>query len=168
MEVIIKVTKAINTDNMLVNVIQFIGLSLLMLVTGVFWGTWLSLSRSIEEISAETFLENGRWFIKNLARPMQILMPLTILVMILGMLVYPDKSESGFYLNMLAFILFIATLLITLIVEVPIDRKIEIWTVSTLPVNWMALRHKWQKYHTLRTFICIASFLLFAAGILFH
>ena len=153
---------------MLVNIIQFTGISLLMLVTGVFWGTWFSLSRSIERISAETFLENGRWFIKNLARPMQILMPLTILVMILGILVYPDKSASGFYLDMIAFILFIAALLITLIVEVPIDRQIKGWTISTLPVNWTGLRHKWQKYHTLRTFICIASFLLFAASVIFY
>jgi len=155
-------------QHVLVNIIQFTGISLLMLVTGVFWGTWFSLSRSIERISAETFLENGRWFIKNLARPMQILMPLTILVMILGIFVYPDKRTSGFYLNLIAFVLFIATLLITLIVEVPIDRQIQGWTISTLPVNWMILRHKWQRYHTLRTFICIASFLLFAVSVVFY
>lgn len=151
-----------------ISIIQFISLFLLMLVSGVFWGTGFSLSRSIEKLSAATFIENGKAFIKNLAMPMRILLPLTILFMLIGMWVYPDKNITGFYLNAGALLLIIMTLFITLIVEVPIDNQIKTWNTDTLPENWNVLRHRWQVFHTLRTFICIGSFLLLLASVLFY
>ncbi|MGH2644890.1 MAG: anthrone oxygenase family protein [Chitinophagaceae bacterium] len=148
-------------------IIQFISLVLLMLVTGIFWGTWFSLSRSIERISPESFLENGQIFIKNLAVPMRILMPLTILFIIVSTVFYPYKVSTGFYLTLISLVLIIITLLITLLVEVPIDNQIKNWTIETLPADWESLRSKWQSFHTIRTFTSIGSFVLLLAGILF-
>ena len=149
-------------------IVQFISLVLLLLVTGVFWGTWFSLSRSIEKTTPTTFLENGKLIIKNLALPMAFMMPLTILFMFVGLWLYPIPGTSGFYLNVISFILIIITLLITVLVEVPIDNQIKRWTVSTLPAEWEALRSKWQLYHTIRTFTSIGSFLLLLFTILFY
>lgn len=149
-------------------IVQFISLILLLLVTGIFWGTWFSLSRSIEKTTPATFLENGKIIIKNLAVPMRIMMPLTILLMLAGLWLYPMTGTSGFYLNVISFILIIITLLITVLIEVPIDNQIKRWTVSTLPADWKALRSKWQLYHTIRTFTSIASFGLLLFSILFY
>jgi uncharacterized membrane protein len=149
-------------------IVEFISLVLLLLVTGVFWGTWFSLSRSIEKTTPATFLENGKLIIKNLALPMAIMMPLTILLMFVGLWLYPIRGTTGFYLNVISFILIIITLLITVLIEVPIDNQIKRWTVSTLPAEWKALRSKWQLYHTIRTFTSIGSFLLLLFTILFY
>lgn len=149
------------------NIIQFIALILLMLITGIFWGTWFSLSRSIEKISPESFLENGRIFIKNLAIPMRILMPLTILFMIASTILSGLKEAGGFYLDIISLTLIILTLLITLLVEVPIDNQIKTWTASTLPADWESLRSKWQLFHTIRTFTSIGSFIFLLASVLF-
>ena len=43
--------------------VQFLTLLLFSLVTGVFWGTWFSLSRSMAAITPGTFLEVGRLMI---------------------------------------------------------------------------------------------------------
>ena len=51
----------------MIKAVQFVTLLLFSLVTGVFWGTWLSLSRSIAGITPGTFLEVGRLMIANLA-----------------------------------------------------------------------------------------------------
>lgn len=150
-----------------IHIIQFPALILLMLVTGIFWGTWFSLSRSIAHLSAETFIENGRVFIKNLAKPMRFIMPLTILFVIACTLFYPDKASLGFSAVIISLALIITTLLITLIVEVPIDNQIKKWTVSTLPPDWRLLRSKWQLFHTIRTFTSIGSFILLLASALF-
>ena len=149
-------------------IVQFISLVLLLLVTGVFWGTWFSLSRSIEKTTPATFLENGKLIIKNLALPMAIMMPLAILFMFIGLWLYPITGTIGFYLNVISFILIIITLLITVLVEVPIDNQIKRWTVSALPDEWEALRSKWQLYHTIRTFTSLGSFLLLLFSILFY
>ena len=45
--------------------IQFMALLLLMLVTGVFWGTWFSLSRSMEVFSAAEFIHIGKTIIEK-------------------------------------------------------------------------------------------------------
>ena len=54
---------------------HFINIFLAALVTGVFWGPWLGLSRSIESFSPEVFLAIGQRMIGNLAPVMPILMP---------------------------------------------------------------------------------------------
>lgn len=152
----------------MITVIWYISLVLLMLVTGVFWGTWFSLSRSMEKISPENFLENGKIMIRNLAWPMRVLMPLTILFMIIDLWSYPLKSVGGFYLTIASFVLLVVTLLITVAVEVPIDNKIKYWTASALPDGWKNVRAKWQRYHTLRTFTALGSFCLLLAAVLFY
>lgn len=99
---------------------------------------------------------------------MRILIPLTILFMIAGTVLYPFKNSSGLYLNIASLMLVILALLITVLVEVPIDNQIKKWKITALPENWQNLRTKWQFYHTLRTFACMGSFLLLLAGTLFY
>jgi len=41
-------------------IIIFCSLFLLMLITGVFWGTWFTLTRSIESFPAEEFIHIGK------------------------------------------------------------------------------------------------------------
>ena len=40
-----------------------------MLITGVFWGTWFTLTRSIESFSSEEFVHIGKVIIANVAVP---------------------------------------------------------------------------------------------------
>src|SRR6266487_4169363 len=138
--------------------IDFAGLFLLALVTGVFWGTWFTLTRSIETFSAAEFIHIGKTIIANVAWPMRILMPSSIFFMILSAWLYPEKRSPGFYFSLAACFLIIIALLITLLVEVPIDNQIKTWTTLTVPVGWEAIRDRWQFFHTARTFVSLASF----------
>src|SRR4030095_2744347 len=58
---------------------QFINILLSALVTGVFWGTWLGLVRSMASLTPETFLAVGHAMIGNLGTIMAILMPAALL-----------------------------------------------------------------------------------------
>ena len=62
--------------------------------------------------------------------------------------------------------LMLATLLITLLVEVPIDNDIRRWTVETLPVDWESKRLTWKHFHALRTLTSVAALSAFLWGIL--
>jgi uncharacterized membrane protein len=151
---------------MKLKIIQFVALFLLMLVTGVFWGTWFSLSRSIESFSAAEFIHIGKVIIENLAFPMKIIMPACIVFMIIATWIYPHKKSAGFYLSVVALILIIITLYITVGIEVPIDNQIKQWTASTVPLNWETIRIRWQFFHTLRTVTSLASFACFTSSVL--
>ena len=146
---------------------NFVALFLLALVAGVFWGTWFTLTRSIETFSPAEFIHIGKTIIANVAWPMRILMPACILFMLLSAWIYLEKKSPEFFLSVAACLLIIIALLITLLVEVPIDNQIKMWTAETIPSDWGAIRGRWQCFHTARTFVSLASFGSLAIAIIF-
>lgn len=133
-----------------------------MLITGVFWGTWFTLTRTFEVFSAPEFIHIGKVIIHNVAEPMRIIMPAGIILNLLSIWFYPDKNSSNFYLAILACVFFIIALLITLKVLVPYDNEIKVWTSETLPSNWENIRMNWKTFHTLRTFSSLTGFACFS------
>ncbi len=146
--------------------IHFIALLLLMVVTGVFWGTWFTLTRSLDAFAIDEFIHIGKVIIANVAMPMRLIMPACILCMLLSLWFYQPKKSTGFYLNAAACVLIIVTLIITLGVLVPIDNEIKLWTAATAPANQDEIRLTWQNFHGYRTFTSLASFALFSLSII--
>ncbi len=146
--------------------LQFIALFLLLLVTGVFWGPWLALHRSLHVFTKAEFLKITKTLADNLGRPMQVLLPLCILFMLLCLAFFPDKSATGFYLLMASFCCLLLTLIVTLTTELPIVNKIKTWTLETAPPNWEAIRDKWVRCHALRVFPALAAIALFLLVVL--
>jgi uncharacterized membrane protein len=147
---------------------RFVHLFLFALVVGVFWGTWFSLSRSIAAVTPPTFLEVGHTMIANLGGPMAVLMPATLLSALPVLASLYRQHRRGFYLMLVGSGLLVVSLLITLTVNVPIDRAIDRWTVQTLPPDWSTSRDRWQAYHTLRTLASLAGFGCALAAILWN
>lgn len=142
-------------------------LILVMLVTGVFWGTWFTLTRSLSEFPPDNFIRIGKTIIANVAWPMRILMPVTLIV--LGWLCLSTrKLRPSFYFFLTALILMVITLIITVGIEVPIDNQIKTWTPETLPSHWTELRSTWDRFHTLRTITSILSFVSLSVGVILN
>jgi uncharacterized membrane protein len=131
---------------------------LFALVMGVFWGTWFSLSRTMSQLSADTFLAVGHEMIQNLAVPMAILLPLALLsaLVTLALLWRGGRAAARWWL-LAGLLLMVAALVITLAVEVPIDNQINTWTAATLPGDWRSIQTRWELFHTIRTFLSIAA-----------
>ena len=133
-------------------------LVLFALVMGVFWGTWFSLSRTMDQLSGETFVAVGHQMIQNLGAPMAILLPLALLSALVTLaLLWPGRDTAAFRWLLAGFLLMVAALVITLALEVPIDNKIETWTAATLPGDWRSIQSRWELWHTVRTFASIAA-----------
>src|SRR5262245_39550289 len=97
----------------------FVHVFLFALVVGVFWGTWFSLSRSIDAITAPTFLEVGHTMIANLGGPMAVLMPTTLLSAAPVLFVlYRLHRRASFSLMLVGVGLLVVALVITLSVNV--------------------------------------------------
>jgi uncharacterized membrane protein len=146
--------------------VEFSALMLAALVMGVFWGTWFTLTRSIHHFSPGEFIHIGKTIIANVAVPMSIIMPVTLLLQLIAALLVRKVNRTSFQLYNAAFVLMIVTLIITVAVEVPIDNKIKSWTEATIPANWESLRHTWDQFHTFRTLTSIASVGFFAWGMI--
>src|SRR5262245_64199663 len=99
--------------------VQFLTLLLFSLVTGVFWGTWFSLSRSMASITPGTFLEVGRLMIANLGGPMSVLMPMALLsALVLCLLLFRGRQIRASLFSTAELVLMALDLVITLVVNV--------------------------------------------------
>jgi uncharacterized membrane protein len=137
---------------------QAITIVLFALVMGVFWGTWFSLSRTMSQLSGETFVAVGHEMIQNLGVPMAILLPLALLSALVTLaLLWRAARAAAFWWLLAGFLLMVAALVITLAVEVPIDNQIKDWTAATLPGDWRSIQSRWELFHTIRTFLSIAA-----------
>jgi len=141
----------------IVRLVQFLSSFLLVLVVGSLWGTWFALSRSIDALSPQTFLEVGHAMIGNFAPVMPILMPAALLVTLLAGILLLRVSRAAAYLTLAGFLLFTAVTLVTVLGNVPIDIQIAAWTPATLPPDWAETRDRWELLHTLRTFLSLAG-----------
>ena len=139
-------------------VAQVITIVLFALVMGVFWGTWFSLSRTMSQLSPETFLAVGHEMIQNLGTPMAILLPFALLSALITLVLARQEGHAAAFRWVAAgFLLMVAALVITLAVEVPIDNRIQTWTAATLPADWRSIQSRWELWHTIRTFASIAA-----------
>jgi uncharacterized membrane protein len=144
-----------------------LSLILVMLVTGVFWGTWFTLTRSLDTFPPDNFIRIGKTIISNVAWPMRVLMPLT-LITLLWLCLITIKQRPSIYFFVASFLLMTVTFIITVGIEVPIDNMIKTWTAETLPGNWTELRSRWDTFHTLRTFTSIMAFVSITVGVVYE
>jgi len=152
---------------MYTQLIQFVALFLLMMVTCIFWGPWLSLHRSMKTFTKDEFIHIVKVMAANLAIPMRIIMPLCILFISLSVVFYQQKDSFGFYMIITSLCLSIVALLVTILVEVPIVNQIKQWTTASIPTDVETIQDRWLKFHVIRTFASLASFACFAASVLF-
>jgi uncharacterized membrane protein len=137
---------------------QAVTIVLFALVMGVFWGTWFSLSRTMDQLSGETFVAVGHQMIQNLGVPMAILLPLSLVsALVTLVLLWRDRNTVAFWWLAAGFALMVVALVATLAVEVPIDNQIQDWTVATLPGDWRSIQSRWELWHTIRTFTSIGA-----------
>lgn len=146
---------------------ELVSTFLCALVAGVFWGPWLGLSRSIKTFSGDEFLAIGHRMIRNLAPVMPFLMSAAILSIVAVLVLSFHEFRRTFYTTLAGFVLFVVALLVTLIVEVPIDNRIKMWTAATLPDNWRQLRDRWEVFHALRTAATIGGLFFLLIGAIF-
>jgi uncharacterized membrane protein len=148
-------------------ILQLVSVMLFALVAGVFWGTWFSLSRSMDVISAATFLEVGKIMIANLGRPMSLLLPASILSAVPIIYIrYRRGESSAFILAVVAVALMLAAMTVTLLVNVPLDDRFAEWTMATLPADWRDSRGRWEFYHGMRTLLSIAALACLVGSVL--
>ena len=130
--------------------VQLVGILLVTLVVGVYWGPWVALTRTIARLDVEIFLPLVKQLNANLAGLMTVLVPLALLGQAGMLLVDFGRGALPFTLAAIALLLFIVTVAVTVLTEVPIVKHVVTWEVETVPTNWRELRDRWVSFHLLR------------------
>ena len=152
---------------MTLKLFELINVVLLILVSGMYWGPWLALTRSIATFEPDVFLAIVQRLNRNMEPLMTVLMPVALLSTLPVLLLSYGNRPATFYLTLLGFLLFVVTLLVTALVEVPIVKQIVTWTASTLPDNWRQLRDRWGAFHYARIVPSLVGLVLILVGAIF-
>ena len=140
---------------------ELLNILLSALVTGVFWGPWVGLTRSIATFEPVAFLAVGHRLNLNLGPLMTVLMPVALLSAVPTLVLGPRLT---FVLTLAGVALYVVALIVTVTIEVPIANRIKSWTVSTLPDNWQRQRDKWASVHIVRVVTGIVGLGALVAG----
>jgi len=150
----------------MLNYVQYAALLSLFLVVGVFWGIWLSLSRSYDQFSIPELHSLAKVMMPNLAMPMRFLSCLTILLMSATAYFILSKMSKEFYFALASIVLVLTSLLITILIEVPINNQVLTWTITSAPDNWKEIMIRWIAFNRIRTIAAVLSFVFFITAIL--
>lgn len=155
-----------NSLKLMNKLIQYLALFLLLLVTGVYWGPWLGLHRSLDAFSPAELIHLSQVLAQNLGGSMGLLLPACIGLLALSAWGYPDKRSKNFYLILLSIGFVIASLGISVGIEKPIVDQMKVWTDTTVPADWGQLRDKWVYFTVVRMLTGLLAFLLFSAAVM--
>ena len=103
--------------------VQLVGILLVTLVVGVYWGPWIALTRSIARLDLEVFLPVVKQLNANLAALMTVLVPVALLGQIGLLIVDYAGGALQFTLAAAAFMLFVVTVVVTVLIEA--DRQAD-------------------------------------------
>src|SRR5450432_3477937 len=94
---------------------ELISIVLLTLVSGMYWGPWLALSRSMATFDPEVFLPIVDRMNRNMAPLMTVLMPVALLSTVPVLVLTYREGPETFFLTLTALLLFVLTLLVTVL-----------------------------------------------------
>jgi hypothetical protein len=152
---------------MALTIVSFISILLCALLFGVFWGPWLALSRSMATFTPAVFIAITHRMDRNLGSLLTFLMPVALLSIVPVLILSFSVSTLTFVLAACALALFIMTLLVTMLIEVPIVTKIRDWQLDALPPDWAAQRDRWVTFHLFRVIGGFAGLAMLLAAALF-
>jgi hypothetical protein len=134
----------------IVEVVQFVALILTALVMGVHFGTWLTERPLRMTHSGALFIEVHQGRDRVVARVMPILGSLALVFLALG--VFSMRTvPTAIAVSLAGLVLCIGDMLVTVIVNVPINRQVQSWQPDAPPAEWERLRDRWEKFHSIRS-----------------
>ncbi len=141
--------------------VAIVSLSALGLLAGMMLGIFIAgyAARGLPEESwTRRFQLENRLFTKT--------MPPSLMLPLLGLIAsVPLTRDAVRSLFAVAAVLTAIVLVITIVLEVPINRHIASWTAGAAPANWAAVRDRWLWNHLARTGVGVLAFLCAAAAL---
>jgi anthrone oxygenase-like protein len=144
-------------------VLQLLVLLFASLATGGLLVNWIGLGRAMARLSTSTYIE----FHQATNRTFDPYMPIVVLGAILGgvvlALLSPGiRSPSG-VLALFGLCCYAAGLFVSVTRCVPINKKVEHWSINSPPDNLTVVRERWLRFHVARTLLSVpglASYIL--------
>ncbi len=137
---------------------EFVALLLAALSAGVFFGTRAALGPSTKSFTPRTYVEVQQATVRNLRPVMGALLPGAVAAnLALVALRARARRSPAFALTLAGLLTQLAALVITALVELPLNARVLTWVPDEPPAGWEAARDRWAAAHTARTAAAVAG-----------
>jgi hypothetical protein len=140
-------------------------LGLFCLALGAGIGVEITLNNGVlRALPATTFVPLHHRRGRAHARLMPLLVTLALLAT-LGVALSWGEQSARLWLTLASGLAILVVIAVTLVVEVPLNRRIQRWRPDAPPDNWRTLRDRWMRSNDLRTVVAVAALALLVAGV---
>lgn len=131
-------------------------LALTGVLTGIYWSVEIH-DRRIEALTAPQYMAMHQMRDATFARVMPVF-GLGTLFLVITCVAFALAPGWPRWLGAVAVILLVADIIFTIRRQLPVNREIQSWTESTIPVDWRSARDLWASQHRTRLVLCTAAY----------
>jgi uncharacterized membrane protein len=148
----------------MVKVARFVNLVLAGLLAGNEFGSWVALHPSLEKLSTPERIRAEQ----EVTRRYSAIMPVWMLSVIVSCLsvVALSRKGPGFLPTLAGTVCFVGMLASTLVGNVPINNRVLEISPETDQEEFVELRERWDRLHTLRVVLNVAGLAFLCLGAL--
>jgi hypothetical protein len=144
---------------MLLNLARFFQLLLTGLYTGLLFGDRLGVTPIRPKLPAAAFVLYQQELHLRFGKLMPVLLAGSLLAGVVSLVLLRRNYRSReFIFTMIAVVCTVCVVILTRLINVPINETLMTWQVSSPPENVMQLWAPWEGSHTIRTVIAVLGF----------
>jgi uncharacterized membrane protein len=151
---------------MALKIVRFANLVLAGLLTGNEFGSWAAVHPALSNLPAPAHIRAEQEIVRRYGKIMPFLMASTIALAIPVLALIRDRRSAAFRCTFAGAICFVAMLIVTLTGNVPINKRVLELSAQSSPEEFLRLRQRWDRLHTLRNLLNIAGASLLYLGAL--
>ena len=123
---------------------------------GAVLGSWLE-TITFSKISGHAYV-SWHQSMDGIFSKVAPVLSLTWLFSVLALLFSVPSQSTGYPFIFAIFLSWMSFFVVTVWIELPINREIQSWTLETIPAQWDQLRRRWSTFQGWRGFIVMTGF----------
>lgn len=138
---------------------RLVHLILAGMLAGNEFGSWVAVHPALSNLPARAHMQAEQAVYRRYGAIMPFFMTSTIVSAISVLSLTPDRKSAGFRFTFAGMLCFAVMLLVTLTGNVPINRRLlELSPQGARYEEFLELRRRWDRLHTIRNLLNMAGF----------
>jgi uncharacterized membrane protein len=145
--------------------IELLSLLLVGWIAGAELGSWCCVQPVVARLPYEQFVAAEQGMLRTFGRLMPVVMPLSGVLAVILIIVSREETSLAFWLRVAAASCIAATVVTTLMVNVPINKQTAIWQMTNDPSEWQQMRERWHFFQGVRGGLFALAFVLLTIAV---
>jgi uncharacterized membrane protein len=140
--------------------VSFVGVVLVGLIAGLLVGTAME-QHTLRNLSGPAWVAARHSIDALFSRVMPWVWNATLMILLVAAGVNAGRAR---WLFLAAGLILLVAIVVTVAVEVPMNKEVAAWDAQAVPAHWASVRDRWLQFHTVRTVMGVVAFVCAVLG----